>query len=206
MLALVAKDEDPRSDLELLDAWVAGDQEASNALAGRHFGSVYRFFRTKVPDFAEDLAQATFLGCVEGRDRFAGRSSFKTYLLGIARNQLLHHFRKRGREEIVDWGHESVMDLAKSPSRVVAENETQQVLITALQQIPLDYQTTLELYYWEDLTQREVAEVLGVKEGTAKSRLSEGRALLREQLAKMPISARARDSAMEIFDSPKADK
>jgi RNA polymerase sigma factor (sigma-70 family) len=203
--ALVTPEPNPRSDLDLRDAWATGDETAGNELVARHFSSVYRFFRTKVPESADDLAQATFLGCVEGRERFEGRSSFKTYLLGIARNQLLYHFRKRGRDELVEWGHQSVMDLAKSPSRIVADSEQQQVLISALQQIPLDYQTTLELYYWEGLTQREVAEILGIKEGTAKSRLSEGRALLRDQLAKMPVSADVRDSAMAIFDRPKVD-
>lgn len=196
---------DERGDRELLDAWAAGDDAAGNALVARHFSTVYRFFRTKVPDAADDLAQSTFLGCIEGRERFEGRSSFKTYLLGIARYQLLHHFRKRGREDLVELGHQSVMDLAKSPSRIVADSEQQEILIGALQQIPLDYQMALELYYWEDLTQREVAEVLGVKEGTAKSRLSEGRALLREQLAKMPVSVQLRDSAMAVLVGPTAD-
>ena len=167
---------------------------------------MYRFFRSKIPDTAEDLAQATFLACVEGRERFRGDSTFKAYLLGIARYQLLYHFRKRRRDfDVMEMGHKSVADLGKSPSRLVAESEEQAILFEALQQIPVDYQIALELYYWEDMTQGEVASVLGVKEGTAKSRLNHARELVREKLRTMKIPEQLRQSTLAQIDRIQRD-
>ena len=52
---------DQKTDFELLEAWREGDQRAGKELFARHFDSIYRFFRSKVDDAAEDLTQQTFL-------------------------------------------------------------------------------------------------------------------------------------------------
>ena len=56
---------DERSDFELLEAWREGDQRAGRELFARHFDAIYRFFRSKIEDAADDLTQQTFLGCVK---------------------------------------------------------------------------------------------------------------------------------------------
>ena len=78
----------PKSDIDLLDAWRAGDPRAGNELFNRHFDSVCRFFANKAGNEVDDLIQRTFLACVEGRDRFRGDASFRGYLFGVARNVL----------------------------------------------------------------------------------------------------------------------
>jgi hypothetical protein len=55
------------SDLALLEAWRGGDDVAGNRLVRRHFSTISRFFRNKVPDQRADLMQRTFLACVESR-------------------------------------------------------------------------------------------------------------------------------------------
>ena len=82
-------------DFELLDAWRSGDRAAGNTLFERHFDAVCRFFANKVNDNVDDLIQKTFLGCIEGRDRFRKQSSFRTYLFAVAHNILRVHFRTR---------------------------------------------------------------------------------------------------------------
>jgi RNA polymerase sigma factor (sigma-70 family) len=86
-------------DVELLRAWRDGNAEAGNELVRRNFMSVYRFFVNKASDDVDDLIQRTFLACVEGRDRLREDASLKAYILGIARNQLLMHMRRRERRE-----------------------------------------------------------------------------------------------------------
>lgn len=189
------------SDRELLHAWRDGDNDAGNALLRKHFGAVYRFFVTKVDDAAEDLTQRTFLACVEGRDRFREESSFRTYALGIARRQLLMYFRHKGRKSApVQLGERSVVELGASPSMVVAQQQEQDLLLAALRRIPVDFQISMELYYWEDMTMAEVADVLGVAEGTIKSRLSRGKSMLRDALAQLDASADARESTLANLD------
>lgn len=170
-------------DLELWRAWTGGDQRAGNELVRRFFLGIHRFFQSKIPQYADELTQKTFLACVESRDRFEGRASFRAFLFGIARKQLLRHFEGRGRDlSVQEITNTTVHDLNPSPSRVVAELEDQAVILEALRRIPLDHQVVIELYYWEELTMAEIADVLEVPVGTVKSRLSRAKSQLREQL------------------------
>lgn len=171
------------SEFETWQAWRAGDAASGTALVEEHFSAVYRFFTTKVPDDADDLCQATFSTCVEARTVFRGESSFRSFVLGIARKVLLRHLEGRGAlmggravSEV------SIADLMPSPSSVAARVERRELLLEAMRSIPLEFQMVLELFYWEDLDTREVAEVLEVPQGTVKSRLSRARDHLRDAL------------------------
>jgi len=173
------------SDLELLGAWREGDLEAGSELFDRHFESLYRFFRNKVAGDTgvEDLIQETYLACVESRDRFRGASSFRTYVFTIARNALYAYWQKRRADAgAVDVAEVSVQDMATSPSGIVARKGEHQLLLVALRGLPLDLQVAVELHYWEQLSGPELAEVLGVPEGTVRSRLRRAREMLQEKL------------------------
>ena len=170
------------SDFDLLDAWRAGDRDAGNALFDRYFDAVFRFFRNKVSKGAEDLVQQTFLACVQSRDHFRKDASFRTYLFTAARSKLYNYLERRGREGAIDWGVTSCADLGVSPSGLLARGEEQRLLLHALRSLPVDLQVALELYYFEQVRGPELAEVLGVPEGTVRSRLRRGREILREQL------------------------
>jgi RNA polymerase sigma-70 factor (ECF subfamily) len=174
-----------RSDFELLDAWRAGDRGAGNTLVERHFLSLYRFFRNKLGGDIDDLIQRVFLACVESRDAFRKEASFRTYLFAVARNELHAHFRRERRDAVLDFGELSVEDLGPSPSQLVAREEEQRVLLRALRMIPLDYQIALELFYWEQLTGRELAAVLDIPEGTARTRLRRARSALAQRLSRL---------------------
>jgi RNA polymerase sigma factor (sigma-70 family) len=187
------------SDLELLDRWNAGDLEAGNELFERHFDAVYRFFAHKAPDDATDLVQRTFLACVEGRARFRAASSFRTYLFAIARHQLLALWRSR-RSQDVDTGATSVADLSPSPSTALVHRREQRVLLEALRALPIDLQIALELHYWEQMSASEIAEVLGVPIGTAKSRLRRGRELLAEAIGRLERDARCLETTLANLD------
>ncbi len=189
-------------DGELLRAWKAGDKDAGNALVQRYFWMVYRFFNGKVGEGADDLTQQTFLGCVESRDRARDDGSLRGYLLGIARNKLLEYYRKVHRENrALDVPNATVEQLLGSPSRIVAAREEQRVVLHALRRLPLDFQITIELYYWEDLATAEIAEVLQVAPGTVKSRLARAREMLREQIAAMALAPETRESAIRDLDA-----
>jgi RNA polymerase sigma-70 factor (ECF subfamily) len=166
------------TDLELLTAWRDGSTTAGEALFERHFDPVMRFFRNKVDEGPEDLVQRTFLACVEGKERFEGRSSFRTYLFAVAHNVLRDHFRRKQRGAAVDFTAQSVWDLAPAPSTVMARDRAQRVLLDALRRIPIESQVALELHYWEGLTAAELADVIGVPVGTAKTRIRRARQLL----------------------------
>ncbi len=170
------------SDDELLAAWRAGTAPAAEALFERHFDALYRFFRNKADDAADDLVQRTLLACFEGRDRFRGECSFRTYLFAVARNQLLAFLAQQRRAARIDPGQDSVADSAASPSGTLDRRREQTLVLQALRRLPVDHQVLLELFYWEQLSGSELAEVLGVPEGTIRTRLRRARELLTKEI------------------------
>lgn len=171
------------NDLELLNAWRDGDRSAGNQLLARHFDSLHRFFASKVADDVEDLIQNTLLATVKYIDTVAQASSFKAYLFTIAAHQLYAYLRKRLRDgEHIDFTMASAASLGLTPSEVVAKLEREQHLSLALRRLPLELQIVLELGYWEELSAREIAVVLDVPLGTAKSKIRRAKQLLATEL------------------------
>lgn len=182
------------TDRELLEAWRSGSAAAGEALFERHFDAVMRFFRNKIDDGPEELVQRTFLACVEGRTRFRGDSTFRTYLFAVAHNTLKAHFRSRRRRGVeIDFTAESVWGLAPSPSTLAVRDRSQRVLLDALRRIPVQSQVVLELHYWEGLTAAEIGEVIDVPHGTAKTRIRRAR-----QLLGAAIEERARGESLDV--------
>jgi RNA polymerase sigma-70 factor (ECF subfamily) len=186
-----------KSDIELLDSWRDGDSRAGNELFNRHFDSVCRFFANKAPNEVDDLIQRTFLACVEGRDRFRGEASFRGYLFGVARNVLRRYYRdKRYHDERFDPLVVSVHDLGPGPSLLIADKREQELLLHALRRLPMDHQITLELYYWENMSGSELAEVLEVPEGTVRGRIRRAKTLLEAALAELAESPQQLETTM----------
>jgi RNA polymerase sigma-70 factor (ECF subfamily) len=186
------------SDYELLEAWRAGDATAGNLLVRRHFAVIYGFLRSKAHESVDELVQNTFLGCVEAVDRIDPNRSFRAYLFGIARRQLIYHYRKRRADgDRFDAMITSVRDVGGSPSHFAAARQEQRLVLDALHDLPLDMQITLELHYWEHMTVAEVADVLEVPPGTIKSRLHRGRELLRERLTQLGAPSEVTESSLD---------
>lgn len=167
------------TDLELLDAWGAGDVQAGQALVKRHYQRVYLFFYGKVgAEVSEDLTQTTFETLCQRREDFRGDSTLRTFLFGIARWKLVRHFERRRTTQqpfapLEDSIHDP--DLERSMTSLFAAREREMLLVQALRRIPLDDQLLLELKDYEGMTARELAEVFEVPPGTIASRLLRAR-------------------------------
>jgi RNA polymerase sigma factor (sigma-70 family) len=169
---------------ELLLAWRDGDRKAGSALVHGHARLLQRFFANKVgsPDMVEELAQRTFAACVTGVERFRGDSNFRTWLFAVANNVLREHYRERRRDDGLDFGTVSVEDAGGGPSTVLAASEAQRRLLAGL---PIASQVLLELYYWDELTAPELAEVLEIPVGTVRGRISKAKLELKAVLDAM---------------------
>lgn len=191
-----------RLDQELFDAWRAGDRGAGHELFARHFDAVHKFFANKVDREAEveEMVQETFLRCVEARDRFQGRSSMRTFLLAVARYVLYESFRGRHRDQALDLETVSLVDMGAGPTTVLVEQSEQRVLLEALRRIPLELQVVLELYYWEQMKGGQIADVLGVPEATARSRIRRAKQLLEQALRRVRASRAVLDSTANDLD------
>jgi RNA polymerase sigma factor (sigma-70 family) len=187
-------------DSEVAQAWRGGDRAAGEALIERHYDAIARFFASKAGDQAGDLTQRTFLLCSSSLDSFRGDGSFRAFLFGIARNVLFEHIRGRVRDgRNVDVGESSIADLSPGVATLVSLRAEKRVLGLALQNIPLDLQLLLELYYWEELGVDELAEVMGTPPGTIKSRLHRARGLLREAMERVPSTPEELHSASALL-------
>lgn len=171
---------DTAPDEALFVAWRGGDASAGDALAVRHSEAILRFFNNKVPEAAEDLLQKTFLACMATGTNAAEVRSFRAFLFGVARKQLLHYFEKRGElrgEEMMS--RISLAELRTTPTQRIAAEQDKALLHAALAKMPLDQQILLELYYWQKLSVAEVAAALGGSEGGVRGKLHRARQRLR---------------------------
>ena len=172
-------------DVELLDAWKAGDRRAGAALFERHYPSVLRFFHNKAGEQGKDLIQRTFLRCLEARDRILPGSSFRAFLFGVARNVLLEHFRSVKRDgDRLDGMLTTIQEVAPNPtpSSLLSRKREVRVLLAALRRIPIELQMALELFYWEDMSAGEIAAVFELPEGTIRTRLRRAKQLLEREI------------------------
>lgn len=167
-------------DAELLQNWRNGVRSSGDELFERHYDAVNRFFYNKVGDATqcEDLIQETFKALVEGKGRIANASKFRSYLFSVAYNQLKRYIKDKTTRSEKHLSLITIHDLGPGPSTMARESEAYRLLTKALRMIPWEDQTLLELRYWEELTSREVGEVIGVSPEAVRKRLQKARKLL----------------------------
>ena len=167
---------DTTDDFQLLERWRDhDDKDALNTLVERHFRTLQRFFVNKVSEAdLPDLVQKTMLQCLESLEKFRHDATFRTFLLGIAHNVLLHkyrrHRRKEGKLDPLTGPTDQFID-ASGISSVLARRREQELILAALRAIAINHQVVLELHFWEGLTAKECAHVLDVEVSTIKGRL-----------------------------------
>ncbi|PRQ03193.1 RNA polymerase sigma factor [Enhygromyxa salina] len=184
-------------DSALLAAWRDGDSRAGSQLFDRHYARLARFFKNKVGDEIYDLIQQTMLTCLESCDQLRDDARFAPFLLGVARNVLLHHYRTRARKhDKIDFDVSSVADLFVGGTTIIARRQRDRLLLDALRQLSVEDQILLELYYWEELGGPALAELYGAPEGTIRTRLRKARMALERALARV-----ARSLGVALTDS-----
>lgn len=157
------------------------DREAFAALYRAHVRTVsdYVYRRTGDPDLTQDLVSDVFVRALRAFPRFESRGiPLRHWLLRIATNRLASWAVRRRIAVSLDAVPEPALEpLPQSPRAAVARR--------ALQHLPARYQAALSLFHIEGLDVAEVASILSCGEGTVKSRLARGRALLRDAIVKM---------------------
>lgn len=168
---------------ELIARVVAGDRLAARELYDAQAPRVYRlaFRMTGDDDLARELTQETFVRAFAQLDRFRGESALSTWLhrvtISVVSNSMRKVKRFRAREADLDEA------LTIAETAVEADPDLKEKLHQAIDELPEIYRTTLVMHDVEGYTHEEIASVLGVAEGTCKSRLSVARAQLRQKLA-----------------------
>jgi RNA polymerase sigma-70 factor (ECF subfamily) len=185
-----------RADLELLEAWRQGDARAGRELLDRYFAALKGFFTGKTAD-VEDLMQRTLSAVMRSGRAVRIHTSMRAYVFTVARRELYASIERSHREEERISAAEAIAEQqAPSPTSVLAHREEQRLLLRALRRIPMELQIALELHYWEELSTSELAEVLGLPQGTVKTRLRRARQLLQAEIEALAGSPELLDSTV----------
>ena len=163
-----------------------GDRDACRELIRIHHTAVYGYLRRLGADAsrAEDLTQDTYFRAWRTIESLRQAASLRSWLLTIARNEFFQRMRA-GRIETV--GLEQAMDGSSGVPRaedIVERSERDSALRDAVSRLEPDLKEAIALHYFQELSFREVAAVLGVPSGTAKSRIHQALNRLRALLAK----------------------
>lgn len=181
--------EDP--DRELVARWQGGDEKAFEELIERHQQRVYRLLYRMMGnrEDAEDLTQETFLSLHRHGHRFRSESRFSTFIYRVAANAALNRRRAlgrgRSRVEKLKTRNDAGDDLPsapRDPEDAMLGGELSVHVRAALETLSPALRMPVILYDIEGLAYGEIAKVLGVAEGTVKSRIHRARQALREEL------------------------
>lgn len=187
----------PLDERELVERSRRGDLEAFNTIIGAYQDRVYGLCLRMVgsPQAAEDATQETFLSAYRNVGRMRG-PSLRAWLLRIAANACIDELRRRRRQPQLSLEAPApgidperpleVADPAAGPESLALRGELCEALQAELLRLPSDQRLAVVLCDVEGLSYEEIAVSMGSSVGTAKSRISRGRARLRESLRAQP--------------------
>ncbi len=157
-----------------------------SALVETHYRGLYRFAYSLARDEheASDLVQQTFLVWAKKGAELRDPAKAKSWLFTTLYREFLRQRRRAGYTAVHDEALLEAEAPAVAPEVVERLDDTK--ALEALDELDECYRAPLTLFYLQDLSYREIAEILNVPIGTVMSRLSRGKALLKRSLAEKP--------------------
>lgn len=185
------------TDSEIIAQILQGNTNQYRLLVERYQQMVFRtcmgFLHNK-PD-ADDLTQEVFIKAFKSLASFKGNAAFSTWIYRIAVNSALNKTRKLSNNFILQrldtlFGSDknkeiniSVSDF-ENPENILITNEHKEWIQKALNSLPHNQQTAIVLSKYDDLPQKEIAEIMGITEGAVEALIQRAKAKLRQLLTK----------------------
>ncbi|MBR4700554.1 MAG: sigma-70 family RNA polymerase sigma factor [Oscillospiraceae bacterium] len=180
-------------DREVIQRVLEGDNDAFGLLVEKYQTKVYNLALRMCgnEDDAFDLSQESFLRAWRSLGSFQFEASFSTWLFRLSSNICLDFLRAKKRRATVsltmvsDEDEETQLDLpdaGPTPEEAALAADDRRLLAEALNSLPADFRQIITLRAIDDLSYSQIAEILGIQEGTVKSRLSRARTALRNKL------------------------
>ena len=160
----------------MIEAILKGDQKAFKLLVDTYqlmvVNTCYAFVHDR--DEAEDIAQDVFVQVFESLGRFLFESKLSTWLYRIAVNRSINHCKSpRGRAIKIDidsWKQQEVAQSVEMPQQQILEEQEQiELLHKAIDKLPENQRTALILNKYEELSYKEIADVIGVSLSSVES-------------------------------------
>ncbi len=177
------------TDAELVRQALSGRTEVYAELVRRWAGRITALCHAKVgrADAADDLAQETLLRGFRALRALEAPEKFGAWLCGIATRTCLDWLKAKERSQVVfsalgpDRNPEELLYSRQGDDPAERADELQQ-LMAEVEALPEDCRQVVMLYYYQDVTYRDLAQLLGVSTATINARLTRARTLLRKRL------------------------
>lgn len=141
---------------------------------------VYSYVKNRA--IAEDLTQEIFVKCYQALSTYKQQSKMRTWLWRISINHckdfLKSWYHRHVEPSLENW---EVMDGTNVEEKIIQRDEDQE-LAHAVMRLPIIYREVIYLYYFQELSIKEIFEITGVKESTVKTRLRKAKQILRIEL------------------------
>jgi RNA polymerase sigma-70 factor (ECF subfamily) len=184
---VVAASPADRDERELIASVLRKDRKAAATFVAAHIDAVYGYARHRLTprgDLVDDVVQDVFLAALHGLAAFAGQSSLRTWLLGIARHKIEDVYRQRLRVSLVlddlntdeDEPRSETIPLDEQIDQARARAKTRRVL----ERLPERYGLVLLWRYWEQRSTRDIAAALGTTEKSVERTLARARARFKD--------------------------
>lgn len=183
------------SDHALIEATKSGDEAAFGEIMARYRGPITNYLYRFLNDYEEavDLAQETFVRVYFAIERYHTEFAFSTYLYRIATNLAISEIRKRKRRKLLSLTglfqseDDTAVEFQPADTRILpdaelVDDERSVVIGRAIAALPEKYRVPVVLRDVEGRSYEEIAEIMELGLGTTKSRISRGRALLKDKL------------------------
>ncbi|WP_327287503.1 RNA polymerase sigma factor [Streptomyces sp. NBC_01198] len=180
-------EDDDSSDAAAL-ARSARDPAAFEPLVARHTGALHGYLARRAPGAADDLVAEVWLRAFAGRAGFdRARGTARSWLFGVARHVLAAHWRES--RPVAEAEDGAATDPWQAVDQRLDAAAVAPLIRRTLRELPAVERELLLLVIWEELTPSEAAAVVGIPQGTARSRLHRARTRLRDALT--PTAAHA---------------
>jgi RNA polymerase sigma-70 factor (ECF subfamily) len=177
---------------ELIERCLKGDQAAWDQIVRQHWRKVFNLAYKFVGrhDEAEDLTQDIFLKIFKALHTFDRRANFQTWLISISRNLCIDHYRsvRKERETMardVDASELTPVSRERGPHTQLEQLDLKHLIRLALAELPPTLRQAVVLRDLQEFSYQEIADQLGLPEGTVKSRINRGRLELARQLRRL---------------------
>ena len=182
----------PATPDSLIEQCLSGDQVAWETIVRQNwrkvFNVAYKFVGKH--DEAEDLTQDIFLKIFKALHTFDRRANFQTWLISISRNLCIDHYRSVRKERAtmardVDASELSPVSRERTPLGELEQVDLKSLIRQALAELPATLRQAVTLRDLQEFSYQEIADQLGLPEGTVKSRINRGRLELARQIRRL---------------------
>jgi RNA polymerase sigma factor (sigma-70 family) len=196
-------EDDSVSDAELVALCLRNDRQAFGTIVARYQSAVCGIAYSSCGDLglSEDLAQDTFVAAWRSLGQLKEPAKLKSWLCGIARNLIHKSLRREERTPTAQAAPlpEGVSACEASPQELAMSREEESLVWQALESIPPEYREPMVLFYREGKSTAAVAEMLDLSDDAVRQRLSRGRLMLNERLARTVEDVLRRSGPTKVF-------